>query len=56
VLNCYPFLIIQSFILFQIEGAQAAILNEIDDLKNRRYDPTPLLTDMIHAVNYYFYL
>lgn len=38
------------FIFVQIEVAQAAILNEIDDLKNRRYDPTPILTDMIHAV------
>lgn len=39
-------------ICFQIEGAQAAILNEIDDLRNRRYDPTPILTDMIHAVRH----
>ncbi|CAF0943556.1 unnamed protein product [Adineta ricciae] len=36
----------------EIEGAQAAVFNEIDDLKNRRYDPTPLLTDMIHAAGY----
>ncbi|CAF3963232.1 unnamed protein product [Adineta steineri] len=36
----------------EIEGAQAAIFNEIDDLKNRRYDPTPLITDMIHAAGY----
>ncbi|CAF2626760.1 unnamed protein product [Rotaria sp. Silwood2] len=36
----------------EIESAQAAVINEIDDLKNRRYDPTPILTDLIHAAGY----
>jgi len=33
-----------------------AIYNEIDDLKNRRYDPTPILTDMVHNVRFRFQL
>ncbi|CAF3379205.1 unnamed protein product [Rotaria socialis] len=40
------------FLPEEIESAQAAVFNEIDDLKNRRYDPTPILTDMIHAAAY----
>ncbi|CAM4824447.1 unnamed protein product [Rotaria magnacalcarata] len=40
------------FLPEEIESTQAAVFNEIDDLKNRRYDPTPILTDMIHAAAY----
>ncbi|CAF0816674.1 unnamed protein product [Rotaria sordida] len=40
------------FLPEEMESAQVAVFNEIDDLKNRRYDPTPILTDMIHAAGY----
>ena len=34
-----------------METARVAVDNEVDEITNRRYDPTSLLTDKIHEVN-----